>query len=100
MERQLEYVDYYTQDEEDQSVSTLQKLKYAPLTNSGCESQFADLDNSVKKFGGTATVSTLSDKHVIKKNKMFESEEWKTMNLQEKKKSLLGQEEVLKQRKF
>ena len=63
MERQLEYVDYYTQDEEDQSVSTLQKLKYAPLTNRGCETQFADLDNFVKKFGGTATVSILSDKH-------------------------------------
>ena len=84
IQRQLEYVDYYTQEDDVQSVS--QKLKYAPLTNSGCESQFADLDNSVKKFGGTATVSTLSDKHVIRKNKMFESEEWKTMNLQERKK--------------
>ena len=87
MERQLEYVDFYTEGEgdEDLSASTEDKLKFAPLTNSGCESQFADLDNSIKKFGGTANVGTLSDKHIIRKNKFFVCEEWKTMDLQERK---------------
>ena len=92
MVRQLEYVDYYTQDEDEEivddtgvSTSATDKLKFAPLTNSGCESQFADLDNSVKKFGGTAKVGSLSNKHVVRKNKLFETEEWKKMNLQEKK---------------
>ena len=51
----------------------------------GCESQFAELDNYVKKFGGTATVSTLSNKHVIKKNRFSESENWKILTLEEKK---------------
>ena len=87
MVRQLEYVDYYKQDEEvgDDAGAIGDKLRFAPLTNSGCESQFADLDNSVKKFGGTANVGTLSDKHVIRKNNLFETEDWKMMNLQEKK---------------
>ena len=88
MERQLEYVEYYTIEEDmeqDQYCINTDKLGFAPLTNSGCESQFADLDNSVRKFGGTALVSTLSDKHVIRKNKFFESEEWKSMSIQEKK---------------
>ena len=87
MVRQLEYVDYYKQDEEvgDDAGASGDKLRFAPLTNSGCESQFADLDNSVKKFGGTANVGTLSDKHVIRKNNLFETEDWKMMNLQEKK---------------
>ena len=57
------------------------------------ESHFVDVDNSLKKFGGTATFSTLSDQHVISKNKMFESEEWKTMNLHERKKVISLQKE-------
>ena len=93
MLRQLEYVDFYKQDEAEDvnadmgssTPSSTEKLKFAPLTNSGCESQFADLDNSVKKFGGTANVGTLSNKHVVRKNNLFETEGWKTMNLQEKK---------------
>ena len=85
MERQLKYVDFYNQDEEEISASVSDKLKGAPLTNSGCESQFGELDNYVKKFGGTASVSTLSDKHVIKKNTFFESENWKVLSFEEKK---------------
>ena len=83
MERQLKYVDFYNQDEV--AVSVSDQLSGAPLTNSGCESQFAELDNSVKKFGGTATVSTLSNKHVIRKNNFFESENWKVLTMEEKK---------------
>ena len=59
-------------DEEILPASVIDKLKDAPLTSSACESQFADIDNSVKKFGGTETVGTLSDKNLIKKNKFFE----------------------------
>ena len=60
LERQLKYVDFYKQDgdeEIDLPASVIDKLKDAPLTNSGCESQFADLDNSVKKFGGHCLIN-------------------------------------------
>ena len=39
-----------------------EKLQYAPLTNLGCESEFAKLDNRVRVAGGMTSVSTHSKK--------------------------------------
>ena len=41
------------------------KLTYAPLTNLGCESEFAWFDNRVKISGGTESVQSISRKRVI-----------------------------------
>jgi hypothetical protein len=69
VERQLNYVYFYTKDTDE--ASTNEKMSLAPLTNSGCESQFAKLDNAVNRFGGSANVTTLSNKHIIRKNRYF-----------------------------
>merc|ERR1712121_198356 len=45
------------------------KMKYAPLTNLGCESRMAQFDNRVKFSRGFAPISTLSDKQVVATNK-------------------------------
>ena len=50
-------------------VANLSKLQYAPLTNSGCESKFAELDNRVKFSGGSSNLDTISDKQVVKYNR-------------------------------
>ena len=86
VERQLNYVDFYTKETD--AATNEEKMGLAPLTNSGCESQFAELDNAVNRFGGAANVTTLSNKHVIRKNRYFESEEWKSSDIGEKKKKL------------
>ena len=39
------------------------KLDYIPLTNSGCESEFAKLDNRIKITGRTTSVQTLKKKY-------------------------------------
>ena len=45
-----------------------EKLKLAPLTNLGCESEFAKFDNRVKICGGSTTVTTLSRKNLVMTN--------------------------------
>ena len=44
------------------------KLDRAPVTNLGCESEFASLDNMLKKTGGTTSVQTLSRKNTVSTN--------------------------------
>ena len=46
-----------------------EKLQFAPLTNSGAESRFAQLDVKVKFSGGSAKLDTLSDKQIVGVNK-------------------------------
>ena len=46
----------------------IEKMDYAPLTNSGCESKMADLDVRVRFSGGAAPITTISDKQVVSKN--------------------------------
>ena len=47
------------------------KLTYAPLTNLGCESEFAWFDNRVKISGGTESVQSISSKRVICTNALL-----------------------------
>jgi hypothetical protein len=44
------------------------KLTYAPLSNLGCESEFAWFNNRVKISGGTESVESISRKNVISTN--------------------------------
>ena len=49
------------------------KIKYKPLTNSGCESNFGDLTYDVTPSAGSDTkMNTISNKNMIRKNKVFE----------------------------
>ena len=47
------------------------KLSYAPLTNLGCESEFAWFDNCVKISSGTESVQSISRKRVICTNALL-----------------------------
>ena len=62
LHRQLNEVSYFS-DEEAITAEAEEKMKYAALTNSGCESQFAKLNNRLNVSGGTATVETIKKKY-------------------------------------
>ena len=61
IERQLNQMVFFRGEVDNHTVS---KMKHAPLTNLGCESRMAQFDNMVKFSGGSAHISTLSDKQV------------------------------------
>ena len=71
--RQISEVPFLTRDtltEEDE------KLKYAPISNLGCESKVAWIDNRLKISGGSTSVLTLSNKNIICTNKYLVSDEF------------------------
>ena len=61
--------------------STEVKLLQAPMTNDGCESELATCGERIKKVGSTVSLKTLSDRHMVVRNKLFVSDKWKTLTL-------------------
>ena len=61
------------------------KLDYTPLTNSGCESEFAKLDNRIKITGGTTSVQTLSRKNTVTTNAYLLDSNFLSMTDEEKR---------------
>lgn len=87
-ERQLSTMLFYREQDSGQVPDqTLDKMRQANvLTNSGCESHFADLDNMIKSSaGGNSNLETFSQRHVIAKNKYLVSENWMKMSEKEKR---------------
>ena len=77
IERQLSQIAFFNQDHKGQlSDTTLEKMKYTPLSNSGCESRMAQLDVKVKFSGGAAPLKTLSNKQVVSVNKYLMTEDF------------------------
>ena len=67
------------------SEEKLLKLDLAPITNSASESNLGDLTYDITRSAGSDTkMQTFSNKNVIRKNKVFESEKWKRMSATEK----------------
>lgn len=66
LKRQLGQVRYLTAETIDEATAT--KLVNTPLSNLGCESEFAKLDNRLKVCGGTTSIQTLSQKNVVTTN--------------------------------
>ena len=82
VKNQLDYMKFYREDIEEDELSgaTLRKMEEAPLTNSGCESNFAQLDLECRRVGGgQTTLQTMSNRHIVKTNQYFSSEDWKHM---------------------
>ena len=81
LKNQLEYMKFYREEVEDDKLSDeiLVKMDQAPLTNSGCESNFAQLDLECKRGSGQTTLQTMSNRHMVMINRYFESEHWKKM---------------------
>ena len=83
VKRQLSSVKFYRGEEI--SEGKLSMLSKAPLTNSGCESNLSDMTYDVVRSAGSFTkMQTISNKNVIRKNKVFDSTRWKRMSREEK----------------
>ena len=61
VKNQLSKTDYFTRPDEEVS----KDMKYAPLTNLGCESEFSKLDHRIKVSGGSISKQTLSKKNLL-----------------------------------
>ena len=55
---------------------TKKKMMNALLTNSGCEGRFSDLGNRAKVSGGSAPITTISDKQIVSANKFLVLDEF------------------------
>lgn len=82
--RQLKEMDFFNPDVN--SHADENKLKFAPLTNLGCESQFARLDNKVRIAGGSTSLQTHSRKAVIAKNGLLVNPTFSEQNAESKHK--------------
>ena len=82
--RQLAYMSFF--NEVPNLVVTETKLLQAPMTNDGCESKLATCGETIKKVGSTVSLPTLSDRHIVVWNKLFEHEKWKSLTICEKTK--------------
>ena len=69
LERQLSEMEFFqNSDEAGPANSDVSKLEYAPLTNLGCESEFAKLEARTAASGGLTTVQTHSRKNIVTTN--------------------------------
>ena len=71
--------------EENPNIS--EKVDLDPSTNCGAESEFAAIGNDLKQSGGSTSLSTISDRHLISRNKLFEKEAWKVKSQEEKRRN-------------
>lgn len=83
VERQLSEVSFVWTDKN----VDVDALKQAPLTNLGCESEFAKFDNRIRVCGGSTSVSTLSRKNVVVTNGLLVDSRFEGKSLSEKKSS-------------
>ena len=87
LKKQLDYMKWFTDEADTIPVDIQSKMERAPLTNSGCESEFAFLDNICKVTSGNTRLTTLSDRHIVRRNKLFSHEKWKNMGNYERKRN-------------
>ena len=78
LHRQLAVVPFLNEDNSNDDILL------APLTNSGCESRFATLTNSLKVSGGSTKLKTLSDKEIVRSNNYIGGDEFKNLLTTEK----------------
>merc|ERR1712074_192809 len=81
---QLDCMSFYREDR-NVSEEVKKKMKFCPLTNSGCESNFGDITQTLKKVGGSINIEKLSDMHMVKRNKYFDSKKWSELSDEEKR---------------
>lgn len=74
---QLDYMKFYREDIEEDELSgaTLRKME-----DYGCETHFAQLDLEYRRVGGgQTTLQKTSNRHIVKTNQYFSSEDWNHM---------------------
>ena len=75
---------YFTDDTFPHDIE--EKQNDAPLTNSGCESNFSQLDLECRRGSGQTKLQTMSDRHMVKGNRYFDTEQWMLMSSELKNK--------------
>ena len=78
---QMSKTEYFTRSNDE----TCEKMKYAPLTNLGCESEFSKLDHRIKASGGSTPIQTHSRKNIIVSSGLLVDSEFGSKNLEERK---------------
>ena len=84
LQHQLAYMKFFSEDSV--SEETEKKQNDAPLTNSGCESNFSQLDLECRRGSGQTKLETMSDRHMVKGNRYFDTDQWKQMPAELKQK--------------
>ena len=85
LQRQLNYMKWYSDEGFKKMLdSAKEKLERAPLTNSGCESEFAYLNNYVRTTSGNTSLQTVSERHITRRNRLFSDDKWKSKSYEEK----------------
>ena len=82
MERQLDTMKFYKSDV---SAETQSLMAQTPKTNLGCEGEFSHGDMDLKRAGGSTSLKTISDKHVIKRNALYKKTKWTSLSADEKR---------------
>ena len=70
---------------EDMPSPNYSKMELAPVTNLGCESELARLDNRIKVSGGTESVMSMSRKNIIATNGLLVDSAFMEMTREETK---------------
>ena len=81
VKKQMSDTDYFTRSNDE----VCEKIKYAPLTNSGCESEFAKFKHQIKANGGSTSIQTLSRKNIISSVKLLADPKFMSKSLDERK---------------
>lgn len=79
IQRQMSRVDFFKDETENDN-----KINKAPITNLGPESNFGSVDGDLKRSGNSTKLATVSEKHIIEKNKLHMKEQWTTLSEAEK----------------
>ena len=83
IKNQLDGMQFYKVDNINEEV--VAKMRQAPGTNLGSEGEFAHGDNDLRRCGGSTSLKTVSDKHVIKRNALYTKEKWTLLSEQQKR---------------
>ena len=83
MEGQLSGMKFYRGD--DVSPQVQRMMFQTPKTNLGCEGEFSHGDMDLKRAGGSTSLKTVSDKHVIKRNAFYAKSKWTSLSVEEKR---------------
>ena len=83
MERQLSSMKFYRDD--DVSSETQSLMIQTPKTNLGGEGEFSQGDMDLKRAGGSTSLKTISDEHVIKRTALYKKSKWTSLGKEEKR---------------
>ena len=81
IQRQMSKIDFFNTDTPTDKYGNIDS---APITNLGPESNFGSVDEDLKRSGNSTKLTTISEKHIIEKNKLHLTDQWKDMPDDEK----------------